>query len=343
MRVAMYYANNDVRLEEMPTPRIGPGEILMRVEASGICGSDVMEWYRVGRTPLVLGHEVAGTIVEAGRGAARYKKGDRIVAAHHVPCNACRYCMSGHPTVCETLRTTNFHPGGFSEYIRLPSINVERGVFPIPESVSDEEATFTEPLACVIRGQRTARLGEGDCVLVAGSGISGILHVHLAKVTWPDTKVVVTDIEEHRLAMARKFGADHAIDAHEDVPNRLAEINNGMLADVVIVCTGAPSAIAQALKSVRRGGTVLFFAATQKGLTVPLSVNDTFWRTEITLTSSYAGSPKDHEEALRLIGSKKAMVREMITHRLPLADTGRGFQLVAEAKDSLKVIIEPQK
>ena len=136
MRVAMYYNNNDIKIEEKPTPKIGRGELLMRVEASGICGSDVMEWYRIKKAPLVLGHEVAGPIEEAGEGVEKFKVGDRIVASHHVPCNTCYYCLTGHHTACDTLRKTNFDPGGFAEYIRLPSINVDRGVFHIPDSVS---------------------------------------------------------------------------------------------------------------------------------------------------------------------------------------------------------------
>jgi len=147
----MWYNNQDVRLEEMPTPQIGPGELLVRVLASGICGSDVMEWYRLDRAPLVLGHEIAGDIVRVGQGVELYKDGARVSAATHVPCNTCHYCLSGHHTVCDTLRRTNFDPGGFAEYIRLPAINVDRGVFLLPDEVSDEEATFTEPLACVLR------------------------------------------------------------------------------------------------------------------------------------------------------------------------------------------------
>ncbi|UCG81599.1 MAG: alcohol dehydrogenase catalytic domain-containing protein, partial [Desulfobacterales bacterium] len=154
MRVAMYYNNKDIRIEEMSVPSIGPGEVLVRIEASGICGSDVMEWYRIKRAPLVLGHEIAGEVVEVGEGVDRYKKGDRVVASHHVPCNTCRYCLSGHHTVCDTLRGTSFDPGGFAEYVRLPAINVDRGVYHVPNEVSFEEATFTEPLACVLRGQR---------------------------------------------------------------------------------------------------------------------------------------------------------------------------------------------
>ncbi|MGH7274539.1 MAG: alcohol dehydrogenase catalytic domain-containing protein, partial [Nitrospiria bacterium] len=158
MRVAMYYSNRDVRVEEMPRPEFGPGELLVRVNASGICGSDLMEWYRADRVPLVLGHEIAGEVVAVGEGVERYKVGDRISACHHVPCNTCHYCLKGHPTVCETLRKTHFYPGGFAEYIRLPAINVDRGVYRLPEEVSFEEATFIEPLACVLRGQQLARV-----------------------------------------------------------------------------------------------------------------------------------------------------------------------------------------
>jgi L-iditol 2-dehydrogenase len=342
MRVAMYYTNRDVRLEKALLPKIGPGELLIRVEASGICGTDVREWYRLNRVPLVLGHEVAGVVVEVGEGITRYKKGERICASHHVPCNLCHYCLSGHQTVCETLRKTNFDPGGFAEYIRLPAINLERGVYLLPDEVSFEEATFIEPLACVLRGQRLAGMKPGRSVLVIGSGISGLLHIQMARINWASL-IVATDIVDYRLKAAQNFGADLALHAEEDVSNRLRQINDGRLADLVILCTGAKEAILQALQSVERGGTVLFFAATDKGVTVPLSINDLFWRNEITLTSSYAGSPQDHIEALELIRSRKVRVGEMITHRLSLAEIGKGFQLVAEAKESIKVIIEPQR
>ena len=171
MRVAMYYNNHDVRLEELPVPEIGPGELLLKVEASGLCGSDVMEWYRIQRAPMVLGHEVSGEVVQVGAGVNRYKEGDRMVVTHHVPCNACHWCLSGRHTACDTLHQTNFDPGGFSEYLRIPQINVDRGVFPIPDHVPYEEASITEPLACVYRGQKRANLQPGQNVLVLGSGL----------------------------------------------------------------------------------------------------------------------------------------------------------------------------
>jgi L-iditol 2-dehydrogenase len=342
MRVARWYSNRDVRVEEMPVPEIGPGELLVRVEASGICGSDVMEWYRRDRAPLVLGHEIGGQIVAAGEGVVRYKEGERVSAAHHVPCNKCHYCLSGHHTVCDTLRRTNFDPGGFAEYIRLPAINVEQGVFPLPDEVSFEEATFIEPIACVLRGQRKARIQAGQSVVVIGGGISGLLHVQLARVQGARC-VVATDIINYRLEAARSLGADAAIHADEYSSERLRQINQGCLADLVIVCTGAASAINQALQSVDRGGTVLFFAPTNAGVTIPISINDLFWRNDVTLTTSYAGSPADYRAALELIQARQFCVHEMITHRLPLAETGLGFQLVEKAQNSIKVIIEPQK
>lgn len=344
MRVAMYYSNQDVRPEEMPTPQIGPGELLLRVEASGICGSDVMEWYRIHKVPLVLGHEVAGVIESVGDGVEHYKAGDRVTAAHHVPCNTCHYCLTGNHTVCDTLRQTNFDPGGFAEYIRLPAINVDRGVFLLPEEVSFEEATFVEPVACVLRGQRRSGMKPSYCVLVIGSGIAGLLHVHLARMAGTDM-VIATDILNYRLKVARQFGAHAAIHAEDDVPAYLRDVNCGRLADLVIVCAGARSAILQALNSVERGGTILFFAPTEPGATFPISLNDLFWRNDVTLTTSYAASPADYAAALELIRASNLRVREMITHRLSLAETGLGFHMVTHPQEhnSIKVIIEPQR
>lgn len=342
MRVAMYYSNRDVRLEEMPVPRIGPGEVLMRVEASGICGTDLLEWYRRHKAPLVLGHEVAGVIAAVGEGVQGHTVRERIAAAHHVPCNTCHYCLSEHHTVCDTLRRTNFDPGGFAEYVRLPRINVEQGIFSLPDEVSFEEATFVEPLACVLRGQRLAHLEPGQTVLVIGSGVAGLLHIQLARAS-AAARIVATDIVDYRLEAARRFGADAAVPAKEYSPDHLRQAARGSLADLVVVCTGVTPAISQALQSVERGGTVLFFAPTEPGITIPISLNDLFWRNEITLTSSYGGSPADYASALELIKTGKIHVRDMITHRLGLAETGLGFQLVAQAQDSLKVIIEPQR
>lgn len=339
MRVATYHNNKDVRLEEIPVPEIGRGELLVKVMASGICGTDVMEWYRLKSAPRVLGHEITGEISEVGEGVRGYKAGDRVFVSHHVPCNACRYCLAGHHTACETLHTTNYDPGGFAEYVRVPQINVDRGVYLLPDEVSYEEGTFIEPLACVLRAQMLARIRPGSSVLVLGSGISGLLHIMLARALGA-SRVIATDISEYRLKAARRLGAALAVDAREDVPAQVREANNGNLADCVIVCAGALSAMMQALNSVDRGGTVVFFAPTEPGVDVPVPITE-LWRKEITMMTSYGASPADLAIALELIRGGNVKVKDMITHHLPLSEIGRAFQLVAQAEESIKVIIEP--
>lgn len=339
MRVAVYYNNKDVRVEERPVPRIGPGELLIKVNASGICGSDVMEWYRIKRAPLVLGHEIAAEVAEVGEGVERYKAGDRMFVSHHVPCNTCRYCLTGNHTACDLLHTTNYDPGGFAEYIRVPKLNVDRGIVPLPDDVSDDESTFIEPLACVVRGLRVARLEPGQTVLVLGSGIAGLLNIALAKALGAG-KIIATDVAEYRLQAAKRFGADVVTDAREDVPAVVRAANDGRLADRVLVCTGAYSAFQQALKSVDRTGTVLCFAPTAPGIDLPVPVND-FWRNGITLLPTYGAAPNDLLISLDLIRNRRVPVAEMVTHHLPMAQVAEGFRLVAEAKESIKVIILP--
>jgi L-iditol 2-dehydrogenase len=339
MKVAMYYNNNDVRIEEMPVPSIGDNELLVKVKASGICGSDVMEWYRIKKAPRILGHEITGDIVEIGKNVKKYKIGDRVFVSHHVPCNTCRFCLNNQHTLCHTLHSTNFYPGGFAEYIRVPEINVDTGVFVLPKEMSYDEGVFIEPLACVVRGMKTAEMKPRQTVLVIGSGISGLLQIKLAK-AWKAGKILATDVEEYRLKAAKKFGADVVIHAKDDVPAQVKKHNNGKLADLVILCTGAPSAVKQALKSVDSGGTILFFAPTEPGVEIPFPLFD-LWNKQITMVSTYAGSPDNINSAIDLIASKKVNVVDMISHKLPLSEAAKGFQLVAKAQESIKVILEP--
>ncbi|MCW4009682.1 MAG: zinc-dependent dehydrogenase [Candidatus Bathyarchaeota archaeon] len=342
MLVAMYYNNKDVRIQEIPKPEIGDDEFLLKVMASGICGSDVTEWYRVPKAPKVLGHEATGVICEAGKNVStKVKVGDRVFVSHHVPCNNCRYCQRGHHTACQTLHTTNYYPGGFSQFIRVPKINVEYGVYPLPQDMSFEEGTFIEPLACVVRGQRLSGLQKEDTLLIIGGGLAGILHAQLAR-TKGVKNIVVADINPFRLEQAKKFGADHAIDAKENLAQKLREVNGGRLADQVVVCTGATPAALAALECVDKGGVILFFAVPDPTVRIPLPITD-FWRNEITLKTSYGAAPQDLEESLALLAAKKLNVKDMITHRLSLQEAAEGFRLVATAGESLKVILEPNR
>ena len=340
MRVAVYYSNSDVRPEERPRPTIGPGELLMRIRASGICGSDLMEWYRKPKAPIVLGHEVAGVVEEVGEGVEAFAVGDRIVTTHHVPCNRCRYCLTDRHSVCPTLHSTTFDPGGFAEYVRLPAINVERGTFHLPDNVTFDEGSFVEPLACVVRGQRLTGVRPGDSIAVLGSGVSGILQIQLARATGAG-RIIATDISEPRLQLAMRFGADVALKA--DAPNiaeKIIEANRGNHIDRVLVCAAARSALELALEIVDLGGSVLFFAPLLPEETLDYPAHD-LWKRGISIVHSYAGPPADMQTALDLIAAKRVDVANMVTHRLPLEKTQEGFQLMQEATDALKIIIEP--
>jgi L-iditol 2-dehydrogenase len=338
---AVYYNNHDVRTEEAPIPQIGEDEALLKVMASGICGSDVIEWYRVPKAPKVLGHEATGIIDKIGRKVKTLKVGDRVFVSHHVPCFKCRYCKRGFHTACHTLHTTNYYPGGFSQYIRVPKINIDYGIYKLPDDMSFEEGTFIEPLACVCRGQRLSNLQKKDSVLIIGGGIAGILHAQLARFKGLKN-ITVADINPYRLELAKKFGATQTLNAKDNLSEKLKEANEGRLADQVIVCTGATSASLSALECVDNGGTILFFAVPDPTVKLPVPINQ-FWRNEITMQTSYGAAPNDLEDSLKVLVTKKLNIKDMITHRLPLTEAKEGFRLMAEAGQSLKVILQPNK
>jgi L-iditol 2-dehydrogenase len=239
------------------------------------------------------------------------------------------------------LHTTNYYPGGFAQYVRVPRINVEQGVYKLPDDMSFEEGAFIEPLACVIRGQRLAALQKEDTLLIIGGGISGILHAQLAKARGV-RNIIVAGVNQYRLRLVEKFGAFGTIDARLDVPQELKKINEGRLADQVVVCKGAPSAALTALECVDKGGTILFFAVPDPTVRIPVPITE-FWRNEITLKTSYGAAPQDLEESLTVLAQKKLNVVDMITHRFSIQQAAEGFRLMAEAGQSLKVILEPNK
>jgi L-iditol 2-dehydrogenase len=337
MKVSMWYNNNDIRLEEVPTPSPGIDEMLVKVISCGICGSDIVEWYRLPRAPLVQGHEVGVEVIETSKDVTKFKVGDRLFIAPKVPCLKCSYCLKGHYPQCSEVKDRL--PGGFAEYILVPKEIVAHGSYLLPGNVSFDQSTFIEPLACTVRAQRLASIEEGQTVLILGSGMSGLLHTKLAK--YKKCKVIVTDISKRRLELAKSFGADHVIDAESDVPDQLIKIN-GRKADAVMVTTSAMSALKQAWKSVDMGGVVVLFTVPGPGKDVIVPLND-FWRKEIRIITSYYCGPPDIEEALNLISNGNIKTDELITHWLPLKDTAKGFQMVLKGTESLKVIIKPHE
>lgn len=337
MKVSVWYNNQDIRLEERPEPQPGPGEMLVKVHSCGICGSDVVEWYRLPRAPLVQGHEIGGEVMETGPSVTSFKPGDRVFAAPKIPCLKCRFCREGHFPVCTEIKDRM--PGGFAQYILLPEALVESGTYTLPESLSYDQSTFIEPMACVVRAQRLASLKSHHTLLVLGGGMSGLLHLKLAKAL--GAIVVVTDVNPWKLDFALKTGADYVIPADEDVPQSLSGLT-GRAADVVMLCTSSLSAVRQAWASVDSGGAVVFFAVPGPDKDVPIPIND-FWRREMRILTSYYCGPPDIRDAMDLLAEKKIKVDDLITHKLPLDRTAEGFQLVQAGRNVIKVIIHPNQ
>lgn len=342
MRVGMYYNNNKVEVEEQPVPEVGKTDILIKVMASGICGSDVLEWYRIKKAPLVLGHELAGEVIEVGENVTKFKRGDRVFTTHHVPCDECHWCLTGHQTACQVFQTkNNFDPGGFSEYLKVTGKSIDTGTLLLPDEMSYEQGSFIEPLGTVVRGLRAIDLKPGDTMLVLGCGIAGLLMIKLARALGAG-RIIATDIDDYRLEAAKRFGAEKAIRAEEDIPGSIKEVNNGRLADKVIVCAGVLSAAQQALQSVDRGGIILFFAVPNPGEMLDIDFNP-FWRNDISLKTCYGAAPLDNTQAMELIRAGNVDVRDLITHRFSLEEIAKGFKAASKGKNCLKVIIKPHK
>ena len=339
MKVARYYSRHDIRLEDVPVPEVGAGEILVQVKACGLCGSDLMEWYVQTKAPAVLGHEPAGVVAEVGAGLEGFSVGDRVFVHHHVPCFVCHYCVRGHYTLCETFKATHIDPGGFAEYIRVPALNVERDVLKLPPDLTFDQATLIEPVATCIRGINHAGIQTGDTVVVIGAGVAGQINVQLARL-FGAGMVVATDFAPFRLEMARRLGADFAINAREDVPTVVRELNEGRGADVVIITAGTVKAMEQGLALAGEGATVLLFAPTPPDDVLPISPYRLLF-SEITITGSYSCSPLDTRQALKLIQGRRIKVEELITHRFDLTGVGEAIRLAARAGESLKVLITP--
>jgi len=337
LKVALWYNNKDIRIEDVPRPKPGPAEMLVKIISCGICGSDIVEWYRLPRAPLVPGHEIGGQVVETGELVKKYKPGDRVFVAPKVPCMKCFYCKNGHYPVCSTVKDRM--PGGFSEFIVIPESLVEHGTYLLPDTISYDQSTFIEPVACAVRAHHLSKIHKHQTILVMGCGMSGLIHIKLAKTK--NCKIIAVDINKKRLEFAALVGADIIIDAAENIHERLI-LENTKKADVVVLCTSALSAIEQAWDCVDKGGAVVFFAVPGPDEKVFIPVNK-FWTNEIRILTSYYCGPPDIIDAINLIETETIKVKDMITHKLPLNDIAKGFQLVMDADTSMKVIITPNE
>ena len=322
MRVARSFAPGDVRIEEAQDPEPGPGEVVCEVLSCGVCASDVTDWYVAPRLPAVLGHELVGTISALGPGATAPEPGTRVAIHHHVPCGECRRCRRGHETLCERFRATRLDPGGFAEKVRITQ-DLTAELLELPPGLDPATATFIEPLACVLRAQDRAAVQPGDALLVVGAGVNGLLQIAAAHARGVEA-VWVREPRRERLELAEAWGAEHH--GNEQV-------------DVAIVCTPKPDAIASAAGAVAPGGSLCLYAPPAPGAPVPVDGSELFLR-ELTLTASYSAGPGDMRAALELIASRRIDPRELISHRLPLQETGRALELQRRAA-GLKVVVEP--
>ncbi len=330
----MYHGGGRVSLKEYPDPVAGPGELLVRVRACGLCGSDLMTWYQDPRAPVVLGHEPVGEVVAAGPGAP-VDVGARVHVHHHVPCMTCALCRAGRHTLCETFRRTRIEPGGLAELIRVPAENAALDVLALPDDLPDWAATLVEPLGCVVRGQRWAGVRPGSRVAVVGAGGMGLLEVGAALAAGAAATAVVEPREDRR-ALALAAGAVAALE--EADPAALAEALGGP-ADQVFVCTGAPAAIAAALPLAGPAGVVQLFAPPRPGTPVPLDLGAAFFR-EVTVQSTYSAGPHDTRDALGLLAAGAIDAALIVSHRLPLEEVEEAFRL-ARSGEAVKVVVEP--
>jgi L-iditol 2-dehydrogenase len=350
MRAVVYRGVNDMRVETVPVPKIGPGELLIKVATCGICGTDLKKIHTGSHSaPRIFGHEMAGVIVEAGAGVTRYEVGERVVVHHHVPCGDCYYCRKQTPTQCELYKkvgvTAGFEPsgGGFAEYIRVMEWIVRgRGVVRIPDGVPFEQAAFVEPLNTVLKGVKQLNLAADDTVLVIGQGPIGLMHAALARRT--GARVLTSDLYPERHAIAAKFGLSDPIDAgRENVVERVFQETAGRGADAVILAVGGNALIKTAMDAVRPGGRVMLFAQTQHGeVTIdPAAV----CMDEKTLMGSYSSSFEilDEVTGLAFGGYRNGFdLTQLISHRYPLEQAVEAIEVASHPKaDSMKIMLEP--
>jgi L-iditol 2-dehydrogenase len=338
MKAVRVDGSGGVEVIEAPEPGIGPGEALLRTRVSGICGSDLLDWYVRGKAGTVLGHELAGEIARVGEGVTDFAPGDRVVPHHHAPCFACRECEAGEYVHCAEWRSSRLEPGGMAELVRIPAGNLARDTLKIPEGVSDEEASFTEPLATVVKAFRRGRFAAGRSFFCVGLGTTGQLAVRLARASGA-ARVGGADRVASRLALARETCADAVLDVdREPVAAGALRLSDGRGFDLVFVCPGKPEVIREAVDAVAPGGTLLVFTMAAPGQTWAVDLNKLYFR-EIAVVPSYSCGPDDTREALSAIANRRVAVGDLVSHRFRVEAAAEAFARARRAEGSMKVVI----
>lgn len=337
-RALVFRGPGDLRLEDVPLPPPGPGELLLRVAACGLCAGEVMDWYLERRAPHPMGHEAVGVVVDAGPGTT-IGRGERVFVHHHAPCLACRACWRGDHVHCAAWRSRRLIPGGLATFALAQAPAVATDTLRVPENLSDEAATFIEPLACVVKSVRRARLRDGDRVLVIGAGVMGLLHLMVLRALGTASLLIAADRVPSRLAAAAAH-ADVVVDApRHDLAEAVLQATGGDGADVAVVGPGSADALESGFRALAPGGTLVVFTPAPPGESWPVPIHDLFFR-EITIVPTYSAGPSDTREALRLLVAGLP-VTALVTHRLPLADAALGYDLIRAAGPALKVVVFP--
>jgi len=338
MKAAVYYGQQDIRIEETPIPEINDDEILVQMKACGVCGSDLMDWYLKTRIPLVLGHEPAGTVAKKGNKVEKFIVGDRVFVHHHVACLTCHYCLHGDYTLCKQFHETNIKPGGFAEYFKVPAPNVQKDTLKIPDKLSYEEATLIEPVACCIRAIKKCNIQTGDTVAVIGAGPTGLIHTALSKI-FGATKTIVSDLIDFRLRLAEQYGADITVNPKSrDLIETVRAETDGRGVDVAVVTAPNLEAYKVGINVCRRGGKLCLFAPTDPEKYLQISPKELFF-SELQIIPSYSTSHLETRTALQLLEANRINAKQLITHRFKLLQTAQAFKTALETKESLKVIV----
>ncbi len=346
MQAAVYRGVNDVRMETVPVPSIGRGEMLVRVHSCGVCGTDLKKISTGSHSaPRIFGHETSGVVAAVGEGVRNYRPGDRVMVFHHIPCRQCFYCRNKTFAQCAMYKkvgcSAGFEPsgGGFAEYVRVMDWIVEHGTVRIPDNVSFEQACFVEPVNTCMKGIEALRLNPGENVLAIGQGPIGIILSVLARRS--GARLITSDLYPERLTIGSTFGLHLTVDASRtNVVDRVRELTEGRGADAVILAVGGNSLIRTAMDAARPGGRVLLFAQTQHGEAVfdPAAV----CVDEKTLVGSYSASVDLQEESVRFVMNREMNLETLVSHRFPLNESPRALELAAHPQpSSMKIVIQP--
>src|SRR5574338_1081286 len=339
MKAAFVRGPSTVDVTDTEKPVLGPGDILVKMESCGICGSDVEKVFgKYGQPSMRLGHEPAGTIVDVGANVTEFKKGDRVFTHHHVPCYSCHLCDHGNETMCAKYYETNLSPCGLSEEYIVPEWNVSHGgVLKIPDSMSFDEAAMIEPLACCVRSWNKFSFKKGDTAAILGAGPTGMMHVMLAKAN-EFSKVFAFDVNDFRLDFAKSFGAMPLKSGDSASVQKVLSETQNQGVDVAIVATGALKAVSDAISMTRKGGTIMMFGVPSKGATMDIDMS-VIYSKELTLVTSYAASDHDTKAALDLISSGKVDVKRLITHSYSLTESQKAFEHAHSGQNAMKIVI----